>query len=615
MSLKVKPDGSVLRKRWDMNITLQSNSSHDVGSAFVSPSHDEADGFLCPENLPPSTVVALQSREIMELTITKSFIGVLSNLAESFAALTAAKKKELPVAPFIIRNNTGKPVTLLLDNRGFKYFLKGEKAGERSQVELPPGGGEVYLFLSSDRSEQRHVEYISPLQQQKEQAEAGLRLRVGGETGVFELPVSKADSRFFPFPFRGDEMGDLHGMVSQVSVRNGCKHITLRSIVQIKNHFDRTVNVFAYDGDGKDYRYVKLASLKPDESFDVPIQNVYAAPYEFCFQVDGDGQKVGLESYCWRKLIEEEESYSVKVQCKNRHGGPDIFLNVEGVREQIFSERSGKLSAVSYVLDIRPLLVFKNCLPVTLHYGFGSSSVGDLLYMEPGRSAHLQGVRLGETRLVLKIFEFRNTDWECEQVLHESMPELVTWRFSSAGDSPDSGLKLDLEVNSTTSHGTQVLSVYAPFWMVNKTGKMLTYRGQDPQNIIYHPVELEGVPMMFSYVARAFLGKRKASLRIEDSAWSDPFTLDTIEDAGKVSCRRPGMNGTSSKSKCNYSVGVNIAMSRSSLTKIITFTPYYIFLNTAEFSVSLRELDGDSDFVVVPPGESVPFWPLAGAVR
>ena len=33
---------------------------------------------------------------------------------------------------------------------------------------------------------------------------------------------------------------------------------------------------------------------------------------------------------------------------------------------------------------------------------------------------------------------------------------------------------------------------------------------------------------------RSVLGKRKAALRVEESAWSDPFTLDTIEDADKV---------------------------------------------------------------------------------
>jgi vacuolar protein sorting-associated protein 13A/C len=191
------------------------------------------------------------------------------------------------------------------------------------------------------------------------------------------------------------------------------------------------------------------------------------------------------------------------------------------------------------------------------------------------------------------------------------MPELCSWRFSAATNSGgnDDLVKLDLFVNTVVSHGTKVVSVYSPFWMVNKTGKMLTYRGQDQQNVIYHPIEQDGVPMMFSYTAKGFLGKRKASLRIEESSWSDPFSLDTIEDAGKVSCKKGGTGGGKKQS---YSVGVTINMSKASLTKIITFTPYYIILNTAEFPISIRELEG-AEFVDVPAGECVPFWPTFGA--
>ncbi len=37
-------------------------------------------------------------------------------------------------------------------------------------------------------------------------------------------------------------------------------------------------------------------------------------------------------------------------------------------------------------------------------------------YIEPGQSGYLHGVRFGHTLLTLKIFEFRRTDWTCEQV-------------------------------------------------------------------------------------------------------------------------------------------------------------------------------------------------------
>ena len=77
--------------------------------------------------------------------------------------------------------------------------------------------------------------------------------------------------------------------------------------------------------------------------------------------------------------------------------------------------------------------------------------------------------------------------------------------------------KLDLRINSIISHGTHVLSIYSPFWMINKTGKTLTYKdSQDSQNNILHPYDQKWneVPMMFSYTKR-FLGKRKGKkLRI-----------------------------------------------------------------------------------------------------
>ena len=41
------------------------------------------------------------------------------------------------------------------------------------------------------------------------QSEATLKIRVSGEAKKsFEVPINKADSRFFKFAFRGDETGE-----------------------------------------------------------------------------------------------------------------------------------------------------------------------------------------------------------------------------------------------------------------------------------------------------------------------------------------------------------------------------------------------------------------------
>ena len=53
-----------------------------------------------------------------------------------------------------------------------------------------------------------------------------------------------------------------------------------------------------------------------------------------------------------------------------------------------------------------------------------------------------------------------------------------------------------------------------------------------------------------------------------------------------MTCKRKGRDNSD---KQVYHVGVKIQMSKSSLTKIITFTPYYLVLNTADFSISIRD--------------------------
>jgi hypothetical protein len=52
--------------------------------------------------------------------VTKTFIGVVNTLAQSFTeASDQAKKdtKSVPSAPIVVKNYLGKPITVILDNR------------------------------------------------------------------------------------------------------------------------------------------------------------------------------------------------------------------------------------------------------------------------------------------------------------------------------------------------------------------------------------------------------------------------------------------------------------------------------------------------------------------
>ena len=85
------------------------------------------------------------------------------------------------------------------------------------------------------------------------------------------------------------------------------------------------------------------------------------------------------------------------------------------------------------------------------------------------------------------------------------------WAYlrDDCSDNPDGddNMKLDLGVNcSKTRFENTILSIFAPFWMINKTGKNLTYRGSDNNNVLEHPTTLgySEVPMMFSYITTRY---------------------------------------------------------------------------------------------------------------
>ena len=61
--------GRTQYNRWSLDIRYQANSSHDLGSAVLSPNFatDDVDGFICPENLPPLTEIDINSTETLQV--------------------------------------------------------------------------------------------------------------------------------------------------------------------------------------------------------------------------------------------------------------------------------------------------------------------------------------------------------------------------------------------------------------------------------------------------------------------------------------------------------------------------------------------------------------------
>lgn len=89
--------------------------------AVTSPTSESDQVELQPQS---ATLIAITSTNNLELTITKTCLEVLNNLGKAFAdamKTTEVKKIEY-ISPYKVLNETGIPVTLVLDKSAFNIY-------------------------------------------------------------------------------------------------------------------------------------------------------------------------------------------------------------------------------------------------------------------------------------------------------------------------------------------------------------------------------------------------------------------------------------------------------------------------------------------------------------
>jgi len=68
--------------------------------------------------------------------------------------------------------------------------------------------------------------------------------------------------------------------------------------------------------------------------------------------------------------------------------------------------------------------------------------------------------------------------WDCKCVVEEYPDEFSIWSFTNNEDKFDTNANVINFGIRTEFHegGTHIKTLYCPFWMINKTGKILTYK-------------------------------------------------------------------------------------------------------------------------------------------
>lgn len=91
--------------------------------------------------------------------------------------------------------------------------------------------------------------------------------------------------------------------------------------------------------------------------------------------------------------------------------------------------------------------------------------------------------------------------------------------------------ELDIAVHVKYDLGQMVVAIHSPYWMVNKTSRLLQYKADDIHR--KHPLDYD-MPLLFSFKPRYFLKNNKVKGNLPDSVcrvnssfkyWWHYFTL------------------------------------------------------------------------------------------
>ncbi|XP_061789259.1 intermembrane lipid transfer protein VPS13A isoform X1 [Nerophis lumbriciformis] len=533
------------------------------------------------------TIIMISSKDQLNITLSKCGLAMLSNLGTAFsdAAKQTTKSFQKDEAPFVVKNRLGLPVFVQYSD----MFSPINMQSDNHTVELQDGqtvGMDYTTTTDSDQfsamislSEKDY--YIQPTP--------------AGHTSAHVIPLIKVGRGMYSV------MHQLSGvtrfLVCQIYSMEGSKFIKIRSPFQIINHFSIPFKVFKGS--------TCLGTSLSTEDFCVPLDS-YRSELSFQPVMGDEGDQFDCsEGFRYQDINPEQLIQQTCRLCGKENGV--LTINIVPLMDKVTFKDTGSVGDnfdVPYVLHLWPSILLRNLLPYAITYKLiDSGSSASEATLGPGHSAELHTAVMDQSSLDLHLVDYFAQDWSATYSLCSNQEEITLITFMSLREDEEfyseetTRAELDIAVHVKYDKGQTEVAIHSPYWMVNKTGRLLQYKADDIHR--KHPLDYD-MPLLFSFKPRYFLKNNKVRLMISESDHSDEFSMDTVGSYGDVKCKGQYKD---------YRVGVKIDTSSFSLTRIVTFMPFYTLVNTTGQTIFVCEVD-EENWTEVPPEQSaIPFWP------
>ncbi|KAL4216396.1 Vacuolar protein [Mactra antiquata] len=560
-------------RRWELALEVMKNDDIDLSID----DDEETESVKLP---PPKMSINVKSTDTLNLTMTKACLESLTNLGKAFGdayqLVEPTQKAGEVMTPYIIKNVTGVDLMLKLDNA---FELPVDASSGRVRLVA----GDTLPLRNKEGPKLRRQ--ASVIKASAASDEKKMIFQVEKLNATREVTIKRAEKRLYHVD---NKAGEQWSIVCDTQTNMGQRTVTFRSSVQVMNHLNVPVDIYNKAASGS---ASAVTTIYPDKLYSLPINTIYTPTGQFMFKPIKEGCIEMSEEISWKGA----ENMGLKLLVsKSSEGLQPFYFKVRAEVEDVFYEDGDTPAAKSTTFHLHPTVVMHNLLPNDVKLLLEGSA--DEFQIERGGNIALDHACVGKTNIELIIPNYQGLDWFGRRMLEADIPELSVWSFEAY----DKGRKITMDLGLHYKQGPGVLdvSVYSPYWMINKTGQLLTYKGAD-DDFVDHPCDMRDV-VMFSFKKSSLFAKKKAALRIAEGDWSDKFSLDVVGSSGTV---------VSKNKTRTWEVGVSIVLTNSGLTKVVTFTPYYMLVNTSPYVLLCRENHEDGEWIEVPSKQCMPVWP------
>merc|ERR1719232_1634655 len=566
------------------------------------------------------TSINLSSKDLININLTTSMLElfkvVQANWGEDYYNLSKddsqcvipqtppAFRRRTPFVPYALYNDTGCPLmfyTSVVDVEGKKIKRYREYSGNRMEenpskdwkmVEV----GESLPFLFESRSKQRHQNtHHHQLHQ--------VVVRVDGWREAKPVTVDKIGT-FFRNVNALRNTSSLTEVppariVFEVKMEGSSKKlIIVRSALQIENRLSVPIKI-RLENTALKVADVRELEIHPSDRIPIPIlycwANLTLRPFvgnsyqwkfsskqvHWCHILDSIDNTLDLHQ-CDHAVNPKTEPYRFSVSVRRLGYPPEPLAIGPGSKAWV---------QPAHLITILPPVSLINLLPCQLYYNIQGGNVrGDI---GPG---HETPLHIDTSNMFVLDFYLESFPGVGSVIMH---PGTSTFEARiKLTDNKARSLFINVKVNVKYG-GVVVISVFAPYWIVNKTGLPMLFKQEGDKieaagQFEEHELARMMAPLLFSFPERdshlSLVARVGIGLNPEGKPkWCKNFFVQPGSTVRRLRVQ-PGSHDK--RPEWVYIVGIDVRQGRGrySLTTIITFSPRFQLYNQSQHKIQFSQL-------------------------